>query len=63
MLYYDIRCVAVYCRYYISGVNETCTIHKSVTGITRSGLKRSYLPRDYKFLSKPKKKKNRKPAI
>jgi len=53
-----IRLVTVYCCYYISGVNETYTIHKSVTGITRSGLKRSYLPRDYKFLSKPKKKKN-----
>jgi hypothetical protein len=34
-------------------------IHKSVTGITRSGLKRSYLPRDYKLLSKPKKKKTK----
>lgn len=50
-----IRLVTVYCCYYISGVNETYTIHKSVTGITRSGLKRSYLPRGYKFLSKPKK--------
>lgn len=51
-----IRLVTVYCCYYISEVNETYTIHKSVTGITRSGLKRSYLPRGYKFLSKPKKK-------
>lgn len=55
-----IRLVTVYCCYYISGVNETYTIHKSVTGITRSGLKRSYLPRGYKFLSKPKKTK---PAV